>query len=274
MGQPPFMQSPNAMMGHNLKPLMSPSRSISPATAHTAPVLSINSDPFYYHNNGGGSYYGHQQAAAAAQQQQQQYLGSHHQLGYGSAAALNGSSMVTSSPSANAISSSISSISSASSSSASSSVSSSSLGDHLLFGGQFGANAANNRLSGQLYNFYAAGNEAPFVDNGFFAPLSNPSTTTASSALANQFEESDLVEGNPTKFGVIGGGLSGQGVGVVGQQEQVAGGGGGGGDVSPNDSNNNAADSPDPSNSLENLQSNNFYSGSSSSPFPQLLVAN
>lgn len=257
MNQPPFMQSPNAMMGHSLKPLMSPSRSISPATAHTAPALSINSDPFYFHNNG---YYGHQQQPPI-----QPYLGSHTQLGYGSSAALTGSTMVASSPSANAISSSISSISSASSSSASSSVSSSSLGDHLLFGGQFGLNA-NNRSPGQMYNFYPSA-EAPFMDNGFFAPTTLP----------NQFEDSDLVEGNPTKFGVIGGGLSGQ-VGAIGQQEQM----GAGQNGSSNDSNNNNGDdtsgdrSPNPnsSSSLENLQSNTFYSGSSGSPFPQLLVAN
>jgi hypothetical protein len=264
MNPPPFMQSPNAMMGHNLKPLMSPSRSISPATAHTAPALSINSDPFYYHHNNG--YYGHQ---AQQQQQPQPYLGSHHHMGYGSAAALTGASMVGTSPSANAISSSISSISSASSSSASSSVSSSSLGDHLLFGSQFGSNAGN-RLSGQMYNFYpsstAAAAESPFVDN-FFTPA----------ALASQFEDGDLVEGNPTKFGVIGGGLSGQ-VGAGMGQEVLEGELNGG---ASNDSNNNGEDSsgngspnPNSGNSLDNLQANTFYSGSSGSPFPQLLVAN
>lgn len=254
---PPYIQSPNAMMGHNLKPLMSPSRSISPAN-HTAPALSINSDPFYYHNNG---YYGQQQ------QQPQSYLGSHHQLSYGAASGGGGglpnASMAASSPSGNAISSSISSISSTSSSSASSSVSSSSLGEQLLFGGQFASNT-NNRLSGQMYNFYG-GNEAPFGDNGFFAPIS-----AASSTLASQFEDSELlIEGNPTKFGVIGGGLSGQGATVMQQEQKV----GDTGAPSNSTNNNNAAESPN-SNSMENLQSNSFYNGSSSSPFPQLLVAN
>lgn len=261
--QPPFLQSPNPMMGHNLKPLMSPSRSLSPAN-HNPSGLSINSDPFYYHNNNAnvGGYYGHQQ------QQQQSYLGSHHQLGYGSTAnGLTGGQTVTSSPPGNAISSSISSISSASSSSASSSVSSSSLGEHLLFGGQFTGNNAN-RMSAPMYNFYATGNEAPFMDNGFFAPLSSAGTNMG----VGQYEETELVEANPTKFGVIGGGLSGQGLTspTVGQQEQTA----------LEGDTNVSGDSPDTgspnpgSNSMENLQSNAFYSGSSSSPFPQLLVAN
>lgn len=274
MQQPPFLQSPNAMMGHNLKPLMSPSRSISPAN-HNPSGLSINSDPFYYHNNSGnvgGGYYGHQQQQ---QQPQQPYLGSHHQLGYNNG----GGQAVTSSPPGNAISSSISSISSASSSSASSSVSSSSLGDHLLFGGQFAgnnSNSNNNRLSGPIYNFYggAAANEAPFVDNGFFAPLSG--TAAASLNMVSQqfdVDTSDLVDGNPTKFGVIGGGLSGQGVAQQdlstmdnnGAQSETNNIGEGSPDTGP----------PNPSNnSMDNFESNTFYSGSSSSPFPQLLVAN
>lgn len=279
---PPFLQSPNAtaMMGggQGLQPLMSPSRSLSPAANHhTAAGLSINSDPFYYHNssNGssGGGYY--------PQQQQQPFLGSHHQQqlqGYGTNPGGAALATATSPSSANAISSSITSISSASSSSASSSVSSSSLGDHLMpFGGPFG-----NR---QMYNFYAANEAAAYADNGFFGSLSaGQSAAVAAAGATNQLEDSvpatSMLEGNP-KFGVIGGGLS-----------AIGGGGGGPGELSmdngssssssPNDTHNNAGDTPasgassNPGTPLENLQtnSNNFYSGSSNSAFPQLLVAN
>lgn len=278
MQHPPFLQSPNSgMMGHNLKPMMSPSRSLSPAN-HSA-GLSINSDPFYYHNNTNnnshnqGGYYASQQPYLGSHQQQQQHHNHHHhQMGYGTGLTAGGSPLATPSPSAinNPISSSISSISSASSSSASSSVSSSSLGDHLL---QFGSGGAgpfgnsSNRLSAQMYNYYAgAANEAPFMDNGFFPPLN-------SASIVNQLEDSvpatSLLEENP-KFGVIGGGLSGN----IIQSEQSL-------DGSPcNENNNNIGGATDPSsangsnNSLENLQSNTFYGGSSGSPFPQLLVAN
>lgn len=283
MQQPPFLQSPNSgMMGHNLKPMMSPSRSLSPSN-HSA-GLSINSDPFYYHNNNNnnnhsqGGFYGSQQPYLGSHQQQQQQQHHshqhHHQMGFGAGLTAGGSPLATPLPSAinNPISSSISSISSASSSSASSSVSSSSLGDHLLqFGnggpGPFGGNTSN-RLSAQMYNYYAAAtNEAPFMDNGFFAPLS-------SASIGNQLEDSVpatslLLEDNP-KFGVIGGGLSGN---IIQSEQSLDG-------ITSNETNNNMGGTADPSsangspNPGENLQSNTFYSGSSGSPFPQLLVAN
>lgn len=279
MQQPSFMQSPNsAMMGHNLKP----SRSISPANHSSG--LSINSDPFYYHHNSNshGGYYASQQPYLGSHQQQQ-----HHQLGYGTGLTGNGggggSPLVTPSATNNPISSSISSISSASSSSASSSVSSSSLGEHLLQfgsiggGGPFGGNS--NQLSEQMYNFYGAANETSFMDNGFFASLNT------SSAIGNQLEDSvpanSLLEGNP-KFGVIGGGINGSVAQSEGGLEELGSTGLGLGLETNNNNLNSTTDSVSANgspnsgsnNSMDNLQSNNFYSGSSGSPFPQLLVAN
>lgn len=260
---PPFMHSPNAMMGHNgLKPLMSPSRCISPGNSHTAPALSINSDPFYFHSNSstgtGGGFYGHHPI------QQQPFLGSHYQLnGFGTAS---NNPMAGSSPSANAISSSVSSISSASSSSTSSSVSNSSHGEHLLFGGQFGG---SNQLGGKMYDFFQSAHNTPFVDNGFFEP---PSST---SALANQFDDSDLlIETNPTKFGVIGGSLSSQKVGETVPTTGELGASGNDNTGNPISGGSPGTGSPDSGSSMENLQSNAFYSGSNNSSFPPLLVAN
>lgn len=261
-----YMQSPNTtgMMGsgQNLQPLVSPSRSLSPAAANQANSLSTNNDPFYFHNNTGGGFY--------HQQQPQPFIGSHpQQLGF--ITNPGGSAHMTPSPPTDPISSSVSSINSGSSSSASSSVSSSSLGDNLLqFSNPFG------NAPGQMYNFYGS-NDATFIDNSFYGSLSS---TQPGNLLEDSVPATTLLEGNP-KFGVIGGGFSAI---VTGERnrgpteqsmDNVT--------LISNDNNNNKASdppvpesSPNPSTPLENVSanSNNFYNGSSKPAFPQLLVAN